>query len=125
MTSLTIDLPDALAERLQRTFHPDEPATLMLRLLEEAIEREEAIHDMDNEARQQTTRLSTHGGQQQAHRSYLLQGGEAGGADSQTGTATAMPAAAAIDEAFGLWQRHGQLIDGLEYQQRLRAEWPE
>jgi predicted transcriptional regulator len=42
MTTLTIDLPDALAERLQRTFHPAEPAALLLQLLEEAIEREES-----------------------------------------------------------------------------------
>lgn len=31
----------------------------------------------------------------------------------------------APDEAFGLWQRHAPAVDGLEYQQNLRAEWPE
>ena len=50
MTTLTIDLPEALAERLQRAFHPSEPAVLMLRLLEEAIEREEARTSVADEA---------------------------------------------------------------------------
>jgi len=31
----------------------------------------------------------------------------------------------APDEAFGLWQFHAPAVDGLEYQQNLRAEWPE
>lgn len=28
------------------------------------------------------------------------------------------------DPAFGLWQHSGSSADGLEYQQRLRSEWP-
>jgi len=27
------------------------------------------------------------------------------------------------DEAFGLWRQRGMPVDGLEYQERLRAEW--
>ena len=30
-----------------------------------------------------------------------------------------------MDEAFGLWGRHNPPVDGLEYQERLRSEWPE
>jgi|GEM_PF-1418363 len=30
-----------------------------------------------------------------------------------------------IDEAFGLWRRQVSPTDGLEYQERLRSEWPE
>ncbi len=30
-----------------------------------------------------------------------------------------------MDAAFGLWSRLGTPIDGLEYQERLRAEWQE
>ncbi|MGK9167314.1 ribbon-helix-helix protein, CopG family [Inquilinus limosus] len=29
----------------------------------------------------------------------------------------------ATDEAFGLWQRHGPVLDGSEHQTRLRNEW--
>lgn len=29
------------------------------------------------------------------------------------------------DQAFGLWRRQGAAVDGLEYQERLRSEWPE
>ncbi len=32
---------------------------------------------------------------------------------------------AEIDEAFGLWSHLNPPVDGLEYQERLRAEWPE
>lgn len=32
---------------------------------------------------------------------------------------------AETDEAFGLWRRQGLPTDGLEYQERLRSEWPE
>lgn len=31
-----------------------------------------------------------------------------------------------ISEFFGMWKReHGEVEDGLAYQRRLRAEWPE
>jgi hypothetical protein len=43
MTTLTVRLPDTLNERFQRAFHSTEPGALVLRLLEEAIEREEAL----------------------------------------------------------------------------------
>jgi predicted transcriptional regulator len=42
MTTLTIDLPDSLVERLQRVFSPTDPAALLRQLLEEALEREES-----------------------------------------------------------------------------------
>jgi hypothetical protein len=28
-----------------------------------------------------------------------------------------------LDQAFGLWKRHGFTEDGVEYQRRLRADW--
>lgn len=30
-----------------------------------------------------------------------------------------------IERFFGLWERHGSTVDGLEYERRLRGEWPE
>lgn len=30
-----------------------------------------------------------------------------------------------IERFFGLWERNGSLIDGLEYERKLRGEWPE
>ncbi len=32
---------------------------------------------------------------------------------------------AGIEKFFGLWERHGSTIDGLEYERQLRGEWPE
>ncbi len=31
---------------------------------------------------------------------------------------------AGIEKFFGLWERHGSSVDGLEYEQELRGEWP-
>lgn len=31
---------------------------------------------------------------------------------------------AGIEKYFGLWERHGSTIDGLEYERKLREEWP-
>lgn len=30
-----------------------------------------------------------------------------------------------FEKYFGLWERHGSTIDGLEYEERLRGEWPD
>lgn len=30
-----------------------------------------------------------------------------------------------IERFFGLWERHGSTVDGLEYERQLRGEWPE
>lgn len=30
-----------------------------------------------------------------------------------------------FEKYFGLWERHGSTVDGLEYEQRLRGEWPD
>jgi hypothetical protein len=30
-----------------------------------------------------------------------------------------------FERYFGLWERHGSTIDGLEYEERLRGEWPD
>lgn len=30
-----------------------------------------------------------------------------------------------FEKYFGLWERHGSTVDGLEYEQQLRAEWPD
>jgi hypothetical protein len=30
-----------------------------------------------------------------------------------------------FEKYFGLWERHGSTVDGLDYERRLRGEWPE
>ena len=30
-----------------------------------------------------------------------------------------------FEKYFGLWERHGSTVDGLEYERQLRAEWPD
>lgn len=30
-----------------------------------------------------------------------------------------------FEKYFGLWERHGSTVDGLEYEDRLRGEWPD
>ena len=30
-----------------------------------------------------------------------------------------------FEKYFGLWERHGSTVDGLEYEQKLRGEWPD
>jgi hypothetical protein len=30
-----------------------------------------------------------------------------------------------FEKYFGLWERHGSTVDGLEYERHLRDEWPE
>ncbi|MFM5950048.1 MAG: ribbon-helix-helix protein, CopG family [Novosphingobium sp.] len=30
-----------------------------------------------------------------------------------------------FEKYFGLWERHGSTVDGLEYEERLRGEWPD
>jgi hypothetical protein len=30
-----------------------------------------------------------------------------------------------FEKYFGLWERHGSTVDGLEYERQLRDEWPE
>lgn len=30
-----------------------------------------------------------------------------------------------FEKYFGLWERHGSKVDGLEYQRELRREWPD
>jgi hypothetical protein len=30
-----------------------------------------------------------------------------------------------FEKYFGLWERHGSTVDGLEYERKLRGEWPE
>ncbi|MFM6830946.1 MAG: hypothetical protein ACKOVA_11540, partial [Novosphingobium sp.] len=32
---------------------------------------------------------------------------------------------AGIERFFGLWERHGSNVDGLEYERELRGEWPD
>ena len=29
-----------------------------------------------------------------------------------------------FEKYFGLWERHGSTVDGLEYERQLRDEWP-
>jgi hypothetical protein len=29
-----------------------------------------------------------------------------------------------FEKYFGLWERHGSTVDGLEYERNLRGEWP-
>jgi hypothetical protein len=29
-----------------------------------------------------------------------------------------------FEKYFGLWERHGSTVDGLEYERQLRGEWP-
>ena len=30
-----------------------------------------------------------------------------------------------FERYFGLWERHGSTVDGLEYERKLRGEWPD
>ncbi|WJY18937.1 ribbon-helix-helix protein, CopG family [Alteriqipengyuania flavescens] len=30
-----------------------------------------------------------------------------------------------FEKYFGLWSRHGSSVDGLEYERKLRGEWPD
>lgn len=30
-----------------------------------------------------------------------------------------------FEKYFGLWERHGSTVDGLDYERRLRGEWPD
>ncbi len=30
-----------------------------------------------------------------------------------------------FEKYFGLWERHGSTVDGLDYEEQLRGEWPE
>jgi Ribbon-helix-helix protein, copG family len=30
-----------------------------------------------------------------------------------------------FEKYFGLWERHGSTVDGLEYERQLREEWPD
>ena len=30
-----------------------------------------------------------------------------------------------FEKYFGLWERHGSTVDGLEYERQLRDEWPD
>jgi hypothetical protein len=30
-----------------------------------------------------------------------------------------------FEKYFGLWERHGSTIDGLDYERQLRDEWPD
>ena len=30
-----------------------------------------------------------------------------------------------FEKYFGLWERHGSTVDGLEYERQLRTEWPD
>ena len=30
-----------------------------------------------------------------------------------------------FEKYFGLWERHGSRVDGLEYERQLRDEWPD
>jgi hypothetical protein len=30
-----------------------------------------------------------------------------------------------FERYFGLWERHGSTVDGLEYERQLRGEWPD
>jgi Ribbon-helix-helix protein, copG family len=30
-----------------------------------------------------------------------------------------------FEKYFGLWERHGSTVDGLEYERQLRVEWPD
>jgi hypothetical protein len=30
-----------------------------------------------------------------------------------------------FEKYFGLWERHGSTVDGLEYERQLRNEWPD
>ncbi|MEO5939035.1 MAG: ribbon-helix-helix protein, CopG family [Sphingomonas sp.] len=31
---------------------------------------------------------------------------------------------AGMEKYFGLWERHGSSVDGLDYERKLRDEWP-
>jgi len=30
-----------------------------------------------------------------------------------------------FEKYFGLWERHGSVVDGLAYEEELRGEWPD
>ena len=30
-----------------------------------------------------------------------------------------------FEKYFGLWERHGSTVDGLDYERELRGEWPD
>jgi uncharacterized protein YehS (DUF1456 family) len=30
-----------------------------------------------------------------------------------------------FEKYFGLWERHGSTVDGLDYERKLRNEWPD
>lgn len=30
-----------------------------------------------------------------------------------------------FEKYFGLWERHGSTVDGLDYERKLRGEWPD
>lgn len=30
-----------------------------------------------------------------------------------------------FEKFFGLWERHGSTVDGLDYERELRGEWPD
>ena len=30
-----------------------------------------------------------------------------------------------FEKYFGLWERHGSSVDGLDYERKLREEWPD
>lgn len=30
-----------------------------------------------------------------------------------------------FEKYFGLWERHGSTVDGLDYERNLRGEWPD
>ncbi len=30
-----------------------------------------------------------------------------------------------FEKYFGLWERHGSKVDGLDYERQLRGEWPD
>lgn len=30
-----------------------------------------------------------------------------------------------FEKYFGLWERHGSTVDGLDYERQLREEWPD
>lgn len=30
-----------------------------------------------------------------------------------------------FEKYFGLWERHGSTVDGLDYERQLRGEWPD
>lgn len=46
MTTLNVELPEALNERFQRAFTHTDRSRVLVHLLEEAIEREEALREI-------------------------------------------------------------------------------